>query len=185
MATNCKLQELNLSHCCHISDDMVQEIMSQSRFRCTVIRLNMHGVYLSQDAFDMTVTLPHLRVLELFDTERVNDTALRRVSRKGWNVCVVCVCVRVWCVCRVLCVVCVCCVWCVLCGVCVCCVCVCVCMVCGVWCVCVVCVECLWCVVCHEQGYKDIHYYVMHIIRLMGDKIYILHCRLAIQLVED
>ena len=80
MATNCKLEELNLSHCCHISDDMVQEIVSQTRFRCSVTRLNMHGVYLSQDAFDMTVTLPHLRVLELFDTERVNDTALRRVS---------------------------------------------------------------------------------------------------------
>ena len=107
MATNCKLEELNLSHCCNISDDMVQEIVSQTRFRCSVTRLNMHGVYLSQDAFDMTVTLPHLSVLELFDTERVNDTTLRRVSiyieRSGvclWGVgvggrCVcVCVCVR-------------------------------------------------------------------------------------------
>ena len=104
MATNCKLEELNLSHCCNISDDMVQEIVSQTRFRCSVTRLNMHGVYLSQDAFDMTVTLPHLSVLELFDTERVNDTTLRRVSiyieRSGvclWGVGVggrcVCVCV--------------------------------------------------------------------------------------------
>lgn len=93
MATHCKLKELNLSHCCYISDDMVQEIVSQSRLRNSVIRLNMHGVYLSQDAFDMTVTLPHLRVLELFDTERVNDTALRRVSRKRNGVCMCFVCV--------------------------------------------------------------------------------------------
>ena len=83
MAIKCKLQELNLSHCCDISDDMVQEIVSQSRLRSNVLRLGMQGVYLSQDAFDMTVTLPHLRVLELFDMERVNDATLRRVSKKG------------------------------------------------------------------------------------------------------
>ena len=83
MAIKCKLQELNLSHCFSISDDMVQEIVSQSRLRNNVVRLGMQGVFLSQDAFDMTVTLPHLRVLELFDMERVNDAALRRVSEKG------------------------------------------------------------------------------------------------------
>lgn len=79
LAASCKLRDLNLSVCRNITDDTMQEILSESSLRQNVCHLQVNGLALKQDSFDMLASLQHITSLSLCGIVTMTDSVLHRV----------------------------------------------------------------------------------------------------------
>ena len=76
-----------MSICHKITDDAIQDILSESNLRQNINHLQMNGLSLKQDSFDMVASLQHLTSLSLCGVVTMNDGLLHQVGG-GSEICI-------------------------------------------------------------------------------------------------